>query len=60
MDAALDGDSQYEDGTEGDEASGGDVLDGASDSLEIVEPSFVDSHEELHPSSSDSDDESID
>ena len=60
MDAASDGDSQYEDGTEGDEASRDDVLDGPSDSLEIDEPSFVDSHEDLHPSSSESDDESID
>ena len=58
MYAASEDDSQYEDGTEGDEASMDDVLDGASDSLEIDEPSFVDSHEDLHPSSSD--DESID
>ena len=58
MYTASDDDSQYEDWTEGDEASVNDVLDGASYSLEIDEPMFEDSHENLHPSSSD--DESID
>lgn len=55
-----DDDSHYEDGTEGDEASVDHItaVDGALDSLEIDEPSFVDSHEDLDPSSSD--DESID
>lgn len=53
MHAESDG-SQYEDGTEGDEAS----MDAALDSLEHDEPSFVDSHENFNPSSSD--DESID
>ena len=57
MYAVSDDDSYYEDGTEGDEASVNNVVDGASRSLDLDEPSFVDSQENLDYSSSD--DESI-